>query len=91
MRSPILLLLLLAAAAWLIWRFRRELGADFTTIGADGRQFRRIRERTLDLATGAGAPSVWRAVPDDGRDYFPDLGYDAGTSTQPPIMRSFGA
>lgn len=70
-------LLLAAAAAWLIWSRRRRV-----VVSADGRSF------SLIQPASAGNPSIWRAIPDDGREYFPDLGFDLGNG-QAPLMQSF--
>lgn len=84
----ILLPLPLALAVLLYFAMKKKAR---TVTAADGRKFRQLSPSSLDPETGAGAPSIWVPVPPDGKQYFPDLGFDAGTSTQPPIMRSFGA
>lgn len=76
--------------AWLFIRRRKAPTAakGKTVVGADGRTYRLIAPSTT-AADGTGSPSIWRGP--DGKDYFPDLGWDVGNSTAPPMMRSFGA
>jgi hypothetical protein len=69
----------LGLLAWLLSRGGK------TVTGSDGRKFRRKQAATENN------PSIWRTVPDDGEDYFPDLGYDLGNSQATPIMRRFGS
>lgn len=82
-------LALLAAMGLFAWLFlgRRKAGkAGKTVVGADGRTYRLIAPATQN-GDGSGSPSIWRGP--DGKDYFPDLGWDVGNSQAPPMMRSF--
>ena len=87
-RAWLALLPLPILAAVLLYLMARK---KITVIGADGRTYQQLSPANLRTDGEPGAPSIWCPVPPDGEQYFPDLGFDAGTSTQPPIMRRFGA
>ena len=88
-RKTILTIAAMGLLAWLFLgrRNKSKPASGKTVLGADGRIYRLISPATQN-GDGSGSPSIWRGP--DGKDYFPDLGWDLGTSQAPPLMRSFG-
>jgi hypothetical protein len=77
-------LIAVAVVGFLIWKLRQTARR---VLGANGRTYVLVTPAGRPNAAGIAQSSVWRADPDDGHRYTPDLAFELGGKDSPMFSR----